>query len=143
MAALRRGLLVLLFAVSAACGPGEGSGDDDAGARMPTRRPGPTLAECPEGSTLRYEGFGEAFLERYCVRCHASTLTTVGERGGAPLGTDLDTLEGVRMHLEAIDGAAAAGPTRINVFMPPPTSPELPTEAERDQLGAWIACGAP
>lgn len=138
------GLVVVALVALAGCGPGEGGeGDDGGGMRLRTRSPGATEADCPDGSTLTYDTFGREFFEAYCVRCHDSQLATIAERNGAPLGTDLETLADVRMHLEAIDEAAAAGPTRVNLYMPPSTSTAIPSDAERDQLGEWIACGAP
>ena len=125
----------------ASCGPGGGGGDGDAGGRERTRRPGATSAPCPDGSTLTYDTFGRDFLSTYCVRCHASGLTTVAERGGAPIGMDFDTAELAREHRAAIDSVAAAGPTRVNVYMPIGTP--QPTDEERELLGEWLACGAP
>jgi hypothetical protein len=111
----------------------------DAG-RLRTGAPGPSMAICPPSSTLTYESFGEAFFTAYCVRCHSSTLEA-GMRGGAPLGFDFDTRAGVEMHASRIDRVAAAGPTRVNTFMP--LGEPKPTDDERDMLGEWIACGTP
>lgn len=134
------GVWLALAIALASCGP-EGGGGDDAGGRERTRRPGATAALCPEGSTLTYETFGRDFLGSYCVRCHSSELTTVAERGGAPTGMDFDTAELAREHRTAIDSVAAAGPTRVNVYMP--VGMPQPSDAERDLLGEWLACGAP
>jgi hypothetical protein len=49
--------------------------------------------------------------------------------------------EAVRMQLEHIDFEAAAGPDSVNTEMP--IGSPTPTEAERKQLGEWLACGAP
>lgn len=123
------------------CGPEGGDGDPDAGGRERTRRPGATHASCPDGSTLTYESFGRELLDHWCVRCHSSELTTVTDRGGAPLGMDFDTAELAREHRAEIDSVAAAGPTRVNLYMPIGT--EQPTDEERELLGEWLACGAP
>jgi mono/diheme cytochrome c family protein len=100
-------------------------------------------ATCPPDSTLTYESFGRAFMDKYCVACHASTLQG-GARQGAPSDHDLDTLEAVR-ETEAghIDENAAAGPDRVNDAMPPSTFSPQPSEAERRDLGKWLACGMP
>lgn len=124
-----------------ACGPAPGGGEGDAGGRERTRRPGPTGASCPDGSTLTYETFGRDFFEAWCVRCHSSELRSSTERGGAPRGMDFDTVELAREHLEAIDSVSAAGPNRVNLYMPIGT--EQPTDEERELLGEWLACGAP
>lgn len=136
-----RSMLVTIATLAAACGPGPTPSGDAGPERMRTSRVGPTMAACPPGSTLTYDSFGQAFLDVHCVRCHASTLTTPTERSGAPAAFDFDTLASVQMHLAAIDGVAAAGPTRINTYMPLGTP--VPSDMERDLLGEWIACGAP
>lgn len=100
----------------------------------------PTGSVCPPGSTLTYDTFGRDFLEDHCTRCHASTRTG-SDRHGAPSFHDYDTLEGLRNTMDHVDAYAAAGPDAVNTLMPP-TAPK-PTEAQRFQLGEWIACGAP
>lgn len=75
---------------------------------------------------LTYETFGSAFMQTYCTECH----------GG------LNTLTGIQNQgLAIIDEQAAAGPDAINVSMPQGLGE--PTELERQQLGEWLACGAP
>ncbi len=101
----------------------------------------PSMAPCPPGFADTYESFGRDFFANYCENCHSSTHLTPSERQGAPIGYDFDSPEGVRARLDEIDGVAAGGPTRINTFMPMGAS--TPSDAERDRLGAWIACGAP
>jgi uncharacterized membrane protein len=102
-----------------------------------------TGSVCPPGSTLTYENFGQSFMTSYCTDCHATKLRGV-KRHGAPSDHDLDTIDGVRQ-TEAghIDENAAAGPERVNVAMPPSDYARQPTEAERRQLGEWLACGMP
>jgi len=46
----------------------------------------------------------------------------------------------IRSNKDVIDRSAAAGPKAVNTFMP--QSGSVP-EAERRQLGEWLACGAP
>jgi len=89
-------------------------------------------ATCPpEGTTLRYETFGEEFFAGYCNRCHSTA------RAGAPSAYRFDTLDEVRTHADRIF-IRAAGP---NVTMPP--GPDDPPLAAREQLAEWLACGAP
>ncbi len=99
-----------------------------------------TGATCETSSTLTYATFGQSFMTSYCTRCHASTISGVA-RNGAPVSVNLDSLTGIRAHLSDIDAQAAAGPDRTNAFMP--LGSLKPTQAEREQLGAWLACDAP
>jgi len=94
-------------------------------------------ATCPIGSTLTYEGFAQGFFEAYCTRCH-STENSGDERNGAPDEYDWDDYDSIALHAAEIDLVAAAGPRATNVFMPP--AAPRPTNAERAQLGQWLAC---
>ncbi len=113
----------------------------------------PTEATCPPDSTLTYESFGQAFMEKYCTSCHAEDLRGT-ERNGAPSFHDFDTLFGIRAVSDHIDETAGAGPAATNTGMPPEECPSTPggplnrdcpkpTLAERKQLANWIACGMP
>lgn len=123
-------MLVLLVAAGA-CGDPDGSESEG----------GPTGSVCPDDSTLTYETFARDFMAQYCTRCHGSGVSG-SARNGAPSDHDFDTLEGLRAtHVDHIDEGAAAGPERVNTGMPP--SGPRPSEAERRQLGEWLACGMP
>lgn len=104
---------------------------------------GPTQAVCPPPSDalLTYDNFGKAFLKKYCVQCHAATVSGQA-RNMAPVGTDFDTLEGVKAKIPNIDAWAAAGPAFTNRLMPPKGEYAKPTDEERLKLGEWLACGA-
>lgn len=107
----------------------------------PTDPPGRSSGStCPSTETLTYENFGMEFFSNYCVRCHSENPAD-GSRHGAPRGLDWDEIDTVRLHAEAIDAMAAAGPEGVNTTMPP--GEPLPTSAERRNLGEWLACGAP
>jgi len=99
--------------------------------------PAPTGSTCPPTSTLTYDNFGKKFMEDYCTRCHASYLFG-DDRMGAPLYHDFDTLIGILHVADHVDEYAAAGPDAINRFMP--AEAPKPTDAERYELGEWIAC---
>jgi uncharacterized membrane protein len=96
-----------------------------------------TGAVCPSGSTLTYDDFARPFMTSYCTRCHSSTLSGAA-RNGAPAGHDFDTEAGILAVADHVDGLAAAGPNAVNTAMPPDGA--KPTEAERRQLGEWLAC---
>ena len=98
-----------------------------------------TGATCPPGSTLTYAGFAQPFMTSYCTRCHSSTLTG-SARNNAPLGHDFDSEAGILAVAEHVDGRAAAGPNAVNTAMPPDGA--KPSEAERRQLGEWLACAS-
>ncbi len=101
-----------------------------------------TGATCPQGSTLTYDSFGKGFMSAYCTSCHASTLTGAA-RQRAPGDHNFDTLALIKQNpLSHLDAQSAGGPKAVNTIMPPRGS-RAPTEAERKQLGEWLACGAP
>lgn len=100
----------------------------------------PTGATCPSTQTLTYDNFGRTFMLANCVRCHSANATGAA-RKGAPVGVDLDTVEGVRAHSKLVDEYAGAGPSGTNTWMPP--NEPKPTTEERRQLAEWLACGAP
>ncbi len=115
MKRLLAGLLCASAGFLIACG-GEGLGDA-------------TGSTCPTDSTLTYANFGQAFFQTHCLSCHA--------RAESPHFTTLDEIRASRSE---IDRAAAAGPDAVNTYMPESGSV---SEAERRQLGEWLACGAP
>ena len=99
-----------------------------------------TGATCPQGSSLTYTSFGKAFMEKYCVSCHAASKTGAA-RNGAPEFHDFDTLLGIKQVADHVDLYAGAGPSATNELMP--EGDPAPTLAERKQLSEWIACGLP
>jgi mono/diheme cytochrome c family protein len=118
---------------------------------------GASHTACPPGSTLRYAGggdgqsepadFGRRFFAKYCTACHASRVEGAARRG-APPELDWDTLEGIRAQRHWIDAVAAREADSVEdapppFVMPPAFVAKRPTQAERDRLARWIACGAP
>jgi hypothetical protein len=122
-------VVVVLGLSAAACG-----GEDDPGVPMSNSSSGST---CPPGSGLTYESFGRTFFSSYCTRCHGSDKATA-DRSGAPAGYDWDVYERIVEHANEIDAMAAGGPRQINRSMPP--GDPRPSDAERKQLGQWLAC---
>jgi len=100
----------------------------------------PTESTCPPASTLTYTNFGQPFMEMYCTRCHATDK--MGDaRNGAPTFHDFDSLQGIKVVSEHIDETTASGPASTNMGMP--EDGPMPSLAERQMLGEWIACGMP
>lgn len=87
--------------------------------------------ECPKESILRYENFGAPFFDTNCTGCHSSELPAAA-RGNAPVGSNFDTVEGIRSALVRIYARSADA----NQTMPPAV---VLTSAERRQLGGWRA----
>ena len=100
----------------------------------------PTGTTCPPNSTLTYDNFGKAFMEKYCTDCHSASVTGAA-RKDAPTTVNFDTAARAVEHRALIDRVAGAGPNAVNSFMPP--EDPKPTEAERRQLAEWTACGSP
>lgn len=108
-----------------------------------------TGTTCPQGSTLTYVSFGQAFFGTYCTRCHSASVTG-DARNGATIGVNFDTVDGIRPNACRIDSFAGSGPKGTNTIMPfditslNPVPPQVfPTVGERAQLSQWLACGAP
>lgn len=141
----------LLLCLLLACGASDddpaqttGTGDASTGTTGDTDTPTTTGAAmwqslderpCPEDSALSSENFGAPFLLTHCTGCHHSSLGA-GERAGAPLGVDFDSLDDVRARADRIWARAADH----NMTMPPLGGP---AQDERTRLGEWLACGAP
>jgi hypothetical protein len=96
-----------------------------------------TESECPAVAPPTYASFGEAFFADYCNRCHSQALTGL-DREGAPPTIDFDTESLVRENTSRIDKQAAFGPAAMNTLMP--IGAPTPTDAERLDLGRFIAC---
>jgi len=88
----------------------------------------------PEGTQLTYAGFGAAFMNAHCQRCHGSAAE---DRLGAPGEFIFDTAEQVQRHRDRIFVRSAAD----NDSMPP--GPDDPSSEERLKLAEWLSCGAP
>lgn len=87
----------------------------------------------PGGTTLTYESFGKAFIDRECQSCHASRSL---DRRGAPAEHFFDTREDVARQADRIFIRSAAN----NTSMPP--GPNDPAAEDRAKLADWLACGA-
>jgi uncharacterized membrane protein len=98
----------------------------------------PSGATCPT-SNAPVDDTGMQFMATYCTDCHSSQSTN---RHGAPTDINLDTIDDVRAHAADIDLVAAAGPSATNTTMPQLDTfvTVEPTQAEREMLGAFLAC---
>jgi hypothetical protein len=112
---------------------GATAGGDDGGPTTPAS----VIAgrACPPNSPLTYASFGEPFFTSWCTGCHSSQNTGDARRN-APVGYDYDTLAGIRQWIPLIYAYAADG----NKKMPAVGGP---SDADRQMLGDWLACGAP
>jgi uncharacterized membrane protein len=99
-----------------------------------------TLATCPKTQTLTYANFGQAFMQKYCLRCHSASVQG-SARLGAPSDHNFDSLADIRSLAEHIDMNAGSGPGGTNTAMP--EGDPTPTTDERAKLSEWLACGAP
>ena len=88
--------------------------------------------ECPP--EMSWEIVAKPFLNTWCTSCHASALNP-NDRMGAPQGVDFDTWEGAAQWSDRI----AAVSHGEGATMPPAGGP---TDAEREAIVAWVACGA-
>jgi hypothetical protein len=75
--------------------------------------------------TLTYDSFGKAFLTKYCVSCHGTTIAQAMVR--------LDTLPGVT-------AAKAQAKKEVSSGAMPPLGAK-PTADEKTKFGSWIDCG--
>lgn len=99
-----------------------------------------TKAVCPTPQTLTYQNFGQAFVQKYCLRCH-STNVKGATREGAPDDHNFDSIDEIRGLREHMDQKAGAGPAATNTDMP--RNDPKPTVEERRQFAEWLACNAP
>src|ERR1700709_1335738 len=107
--------VTILVSVAGACSSKKGSG-----------------ATCPPNSTLTYASFGQSFFRTNCLRCHSKSTKDQDP--------NFDTVDQIRANKSDINEAAASGPTATNTDMPEDGDLAL---ADRQQLGEWLACGAP
>jgi hypothetical protein len=84
-----------------------------------------------DGLTWSHDGLPEMLT--WCAACHSS-LIQPEDRAGAPIGVDLESVAGVRAHLDRVILRIEAGD------MPPAGG--VP-EAKRARLLQWLRCGAP
>jgi len=78
-----------ILLLSLAC-KGEGEGDT-----------GPACGD--HNPRLTYDNFGAGILSKHCTGCHSS-LIPVEDRKGAPVGVDLESLDGARQFADRIIG---------------------------------------
>ena len=78
----------------------------------------------------------QAIVDRRCVTCHSANPTN-DQFTTAPLGIVFDTQQEIAQRADAIRAQA------VDSTAMPLGNVTAMTEAEREQLGAWIAAGAP
>lgn len=97
--------------------------------------PVPTSLECPKGTYLTYSNFGSGFLSRYCRSCHSRALSE-GQRGGAPLAANFETVEEARTYRALIL-------TKTSGSLPSIAPQHRVPENDKTALTEWLRCGAP
>ena len=99
----------------------------------------PTGSSCPTTDAPSYDNFARPFFATYCTGCHGVLAT---DRHGAPSNQNYDSEADIRLHARDIDENAAFGPDAANAAMPELAGPVArePSDAERDQLGNYLAC---
>lgn len=138
----RLGILTMSLALLGAWGCGGGrTAPDISASDTPTPIenkapvPPPTSLDCPKGTNLSYENFGESVMLNYCTSCHSAHVEGTS-RHGAPSGANFDLATDVslwRMNiLDRVNGKGAQ--------MPPATALSA---ALRKDLAEWLNCGAP
>ena len=90
---------------------------------------------CPDDTVLTWDNFGGPFVLNWCTGCHSANLPE-GERAGATLGVDFDTVEDVQQWRSVMWVYSADD----NLSMPPVGGPG---PMDRFYFGEWLACGAP
>ncbi|MFT3694478.1 MAG: hypothetical protein QM831_15125 [Kofleriaceae bacterium] len=125
-----------------------------------SEKPTPTGTTCADPdpltgtTTLTWDNFGNAFMQKYCTNCHSSDLSH-NERNGAPIYHDFDMLQTTLDVADHIDEQTGIGPKATNRFMPGDGTggrcPSMkggpldedciePTDEERTNLALWLAC---
>jgi uncharacterized membrane protein len=85
-------------------------------------------------SAITYDNFGKDFFDTYCQSCHGASVT---DRNGAPDDVFFDTRDDIWEQREQVFAQSADSNSSM------PIGPHGPTDAERQKLADWLACGAP
>jgi hypothetical protein len=124
----------------AAAGGSGGSGGSAAGGSAAGGSAGSGAGGAPgdAGKADTYASFAKGFFDKYCVGCHDSSDPN----------RDYSSMTDItRDHAEIACGVATTKLAGCASFPPPEKFPigtgPKPTNAERDQLVAWIAAGLP
>lgn len=107
-----------------ACGPTESLDDTTDSAAD---------SDLPAADT--WSNFGEGFMATYCVECHDS-----GDKDYRQLADVIATAEDIRCGTAATTQEGCGTWPPANQF---PIQAPYPSDAERDQLVAWIDAGMP
>jgi uncharacterized membrane protein len=98
---------------------------------------GGTLAPVADTAVDECRGYdwdtvGAPFLFTWCTTCHSAAAA---DRNGAPVGVDLDTLEGARTWAVQIESLAVDSRA-----MPPAGGPRA---GDLEVFATWLDCGLP
>lgn len=92
---------------------------------------------CAASGALTYTNFGKKFVDDYCASCHAGSVHGP-DRQGAPPTVVFDSLAQIRAKQDDVENDVV-----VLKVMPFGQSTKHPTDAQREQLGQWLRCGAP
>lgn len=125
-----------LLCQAVSCGSPSPVEDDPPPLNIPNSPyPVPSSLDCPTGTNLTWQNFGQQYLRRYCSGCHSAALSG-SARHGAPDGMNFDfASDALAFRVDMVLHAANDG-----AKMPPGVS--VPRE-ERSLFREWLKCGAP
>ena len=92
---------------------------------------------CSASTALTYTNFGKQFVDDFCSSCHAGSAQGA-DRQGAPATVVFDSLAQIHAKAQEVQDDVV-----VLKVMPFGQSTKHPTDAQREQFGQWLHCGAP
>ena len=92
---------------------------------------------CTGSSALTYTNFGKKFVDDYCASCHAGSAQGA-DRQGAPTTVSFDSLAQIQAKSREVENDVV-----VLKVMPFGQFAKRPSDAQREQFGQWLNCGAP
>jgi uncharacterized membrane protein len=92
---------------------------------------------CTASAALTYTNFGKKFVDDYCASCHAGSVQGA-DRQGAPATVTFDSLAQIKAKSREVENDVV-----VLKVMPFGQFAKRPSDAQREQFGQWLNCGAP